>query len=116
MKTLGEVLQLTVQCLKEKQIVRARRVSEELIAHVLHLSRLDLYMQFDKPLLEEELKILRELVKRALKNEPIEYILGRVSFYGCSIEVTSDVLIPRQETEILLEKADLRLKQGNLEG
>jgi release factor glutamine methyltransferase len=73
-------------------------------------------MQFDKPLLEEELKILRELVKRALKQEPIEYILGHVSFYGCMIELTSDVLIPRQETEILLEKAHLRLKQRNLEG
>ena len=105
MKTLGEILQLIVQSFKDKRIPRARRVAEDLLSHVLNLPRLELYLQFDKPLMQEELTLLRELMKRALKEEPIEYLLGKVVFYNCTLRVTQDVLIPRPETEILLDKA-----------
>jgi|SRR5579862_331146 len=116
MKTLGEILQLTAQCFKEKNIERPRRTAEELLSFVLHLPRLELYLQFDKPLVQDELNVLRDLVKRKLKGEPLEYLLGRVSFYGCTLTVTRDVLIPRPETEILLDKACHRLKSLSLEG
>lgn len=116
MKTLGEILQLTAQCFKDKSIERPRRIAEELLSHVLHLPRLELYLQFDKPLVEQELEILRELIKRKLKGEPLEYLLGRIAFYGCNIGVTKDVLIPRQETEILLDKVCSRLKKLDLDG
>ena len=116
MKTLGEILQLTVQCFKDKNIERPRRIAEELLSHVFSIPRLELYMQFDKPLIEQELEVLRALVKRKLKGEPLEYLIGNVPFYGCSITVTKHVLIPRQETEILLDIACKRLKQLPLEG
>src|SRR5579871_1977294 len=99
MKSLGEVLQLTVQRLKE------RRVAEELVAAALHCSRLQLYMHFDKPLVEAELETIRTLVRRKLKGEPLEYILGRLTFYGCTLQITPAVLIPRVESEVWLDKA-----------
>lgn len=114
MKTLGEILQLTVQCFKDKGIERSRRVAEELVSHAFSLSRLELYLQFDKPLIEKELEVLRELVKRKLKGEPLEYVLGHVQFYGCSIAVTRDVLIPRIETESWFDKVVCRLKKCDL--
>ncbi|HEY2810798.1 MAG TPA: peptide chain release factor N(5)-glutamine methyltransferase [Rhabdochlamydiaceae bacterium] len=116
MKNLGEILQLTVQCFNEKKVARSRRTAEELLSHVLGLSRIELYMHFDQPLQEEELSGLRELVKRKIKGEPLEYLLGSVAFYGCRIRVTKDVLIPRPETEILLDKACALLKQHPLQG
>jgi release factor glutamine methyltransferase len=108
MITVGEILQLTVQCFKEKG--EGRRAAEELLAFVLKCDRLQLYMQFDKPLVEEELEKMRGVVKRKLKGEPLEYILGTVKFYGCTLQITPAVLIPRVETEILLEKVCARLK------
>lgn len=116
MKTLGEVIQLTMNVFKDKNIERPRRTAEELLSHVLRMPRMELYMQFDKPFQEEELVILRELVRRKVKGEPLEYLLGSVSFYGCSIEVNKDVLIPRPETEILLDRACSRLKTRDLSG
>jgi len=110
MKPLGEVLTLTSDFLKKKEIPRARRVAEELIAHVLGIKRLELYMQFDRPLVESELEEIRLLLKRAMQGEPVEYILGELTFYHCTIGVTKDVLIPRPETEILVDSACRLLK------
>lgn len=116
MKTLGEVLTISSNFLKDKKHSRARRTAEELIAHALKLKRLDLYMQFDRPMVEAELENLRALLKRAVKGEPVEYITGEILFYQCSIAVTSDVLIPRPETEILVDIACKQLKSGVLLG
>jgi release factor glutamine methyltransferase len=116
MKTLGEVLTIAATFLKEKNCLRFRRDAEELIGHALQLKRLDLYMQFDRPLLEAELEILRALLKRAAKGEPVEYITGQVWFYHCDIAVGSDVLIPRPETEILVDIACRRLLATRLQG
>jgi release factor glutamine methyltransferase len=116
MKTLGELLTVSSQFLKEKNCTRPRRVAEELIAHVLKLNRLDLYMQFDRPLVEEEMALLRALLKRSVRGEPVEYITGEVSFYHCAISVTPDVLIPRPETEILVDIACKQLKAESLAG
>jgi release factor glutamine methyltransferase len=116
MKTLGEVLSVSVKFLNEKKCARARRVVEELIGHVLHLKRIDLYMQFDRPMTETELETLRSLLKRAVKGEPVEYITREVSFYHCSLALTPDVLIPRPETEILVDMACKQLKSQELVG
>ena len=116
MKTVGEALQLALCSFKEKNLDRSRRVAEELLMHVLHLSRIQLYLQFDKPLIQQELVLFNQLVKRALEKEPVEYILGRIEFYGCSIHLSQDVLIPRVETEILVDKACGLLKHTLLEG
>ncbi len=112
MKTVGEILTMSAQFLKEKQCPRYRRDAEDLIAHVLRLKRMDLYMQFDRPVQEVELELLRSLLKRAGKGEPIEYMIGEVSFYHCNIAVGPGVLIPRPETELLVAQI-AKLLQGS---
>lgn len=114
MRTLGDILNLSIQYLKDHNIDRPRRMAEELLASVLKLKRLDLYMQFDRPLLEQELQLYREFLKRKVKGEPLEYILGEVDFFHCRIHISPDVLIPRQETEILLDMVCKRLREMDL--
>ncbi len=103
MRSLAEVLQLSTAFLQKKGIERAKRLSEELLSHLLSCRRIDLYMQFDRPFVEEELAPLKEWLKRVAKGEPIEYVIGEVSFFGCTFRVDSRVLIPRPETEILVD-------------
>jgi len=103
MKQLGEVLKLSTSFLQERGVARARRTAEELLAHCLQMKRLDLYMAFDRPLSEPELVMLRPLVKRCSEHEPVEYVIGTVEFAGCQITVNKNVLIPRPETELLVE-------------
>lgn len=104
MKTLGEILKLSIEFLQKRGIERPRRAVEELLSSVLKLSRIELYMQFDRPLIEKELVEFREAVKRRAEGEPWQYIAGEVEFLGCRLQVTKNVLIPRQETEILTDK------------
>ena len=104
MRSLGEVLQIATQFLQQKEIVQARRCAEDLLAFALKKSRLDLYLQFDLPLEEKELDHFRSLIKRLSLKEPIEYILGEVEFYNCLFSLNPFVLIPRPETEILLDR------------
>ena len=104
MKSLGEVLQLSSRFLTDKKIDRPRRLVEELLSHLLQCKRMDLYMQFDRPMDDSELTVLRGWVQRASKNEPVEYIVGELEFCGNMILVDSRVLIPRVETELLIEK------------
>jgi release factor glutamine methyltransferase len=104
MKTLGEVLTLATGYLRDKGVERARRSAEDLLAHHLQLKRLDLYMKFDQPMQEQELDQFRASIARRGKGEPVEYVLQEIEFFGCSLEITSDVLIPRPETELLLER------------
>lgn len=110
MKTIAEVIQLSAQFLSSRNVERAKRLSEELLASVLNVKRLDLYMQFDRPVTEKELAQMREPLKRCAKGEPLEYVLGVVEFAGCKISVDSRVLIPRPETEIMVEKIKKKLK------
>ncbi len=114
MKTIGEVLKLSASYLQERQAENPRRSAEELLASLLKMKRLELYMQFDRPLTEPELAALREQIRRKAKGEPLAYISGEVEFLDCKIRVDRRVLIPRQETEIL---ADLIVKKlGAREG
>lgn len=78
---------------------------------MLGLSRIQLYTHFDQPLQEPELDEFRELVRRRGKREPAAYILGRREFFGRDFTVTRDTLVPRPDTEILVETALGRLKE-----
>ncbi|HRW58722.1 MAG TPA: peptide chain release factor N(5)-glutamine methyltransferase [Chlamydiales bacterium] len=117
MKTVSEILTLSVDFLKKYKIDDARRSSEEIIAYVLGCSRLELYMQFDKPVEEEELQKIRQMLKRRTTHEPLQYILKEVPFYNVLLEVDKNVLIPRSETEMLVDIVvkDLK-KSGRCEG
>jgi release factor glutamine methyltransferase len=102
MKTVQEVLSLSHNYLKGKGIHNARRQAEELLSDALNMTRLQIYMDFDRPLTEDEMDRCRDRLSRRSKGEPLQYIRGEVEFHGCSIKVTPAVLIPRQETELLV--------------
>ena len=114
MKTIGELLKLSHEFLAGKKIEHPRRTAEELIAHVLQLKRMDLYLQFDKPVIDAETQILREMLKKVANNTPLAYVLGEVSFFHCRIKVDARALIPRPETEILVEMISKRISSGTL--
>lgn len=102
---IKEVLDKTIQFFKDKKMESARLEAEWLIGAGLGLDRVQLYLKFDQPLKEDELAKLREMVKRRISGEPLAYITGSRGFYGLEFQVTKDVLIPRPETETLVEKA-----------
>lgn len=116
MKTLLEILDLTSHYLKEKGIDKSRREAEWLISDCLGVKRIELFLQHERPLLEEELKKCREAMVRRAKGEPAAYISGKVFFAGITVKVTPDVLIPRPETEILFEKICSTLSKEDLQG
>lgn len=88
---------------EEKGVPSPRLSIEWLLADVLQTRRLDIYLQFDRPLSEDELALLKEKIKRRLKHEPLQYIVGHTEFMNAHLRVTPDVLIPRPETERLVE-------------
>ncbi len=104
MKTILEIIRLSTDYLTNCSIGNARREAEQLIADVLGMQRMHLYMHHDRPLEEKEMALCREVLKRRGAGEPSQYIRGKVDFFDCSFTVTTDVLIPRQETEILVDK------------
>lgn len=106
MKTVITVLKLASDFLSKKGIKKSRLVADTLLAHYLKIKRIELYLQFDRPLEEEELLQFREGIKRASTHEPVDYILGELDFFGCRIKVGPGVLVPRPETEILFEHID----------
>jgi release factor glutamine methyltransferase len=103
--TLIDVLRLSTTYLGDHGSTSARLDSELLCAQALGLRRIDLYLQFDRPLDEGELTSIRELVRRRGKGEPVAYITGTREFYGRPFGVTPDVLIPRPDTETLVGRA-----------
>ncbi len=104
LNTLLEILNYSADLLSKKGIKDARLNVELIFAHVLSCSRLDLYLNFDKPLNQTETGRFKELLKRRLAHEPLQYILGVTNFYGYEISVSPGVLIPRPDTEVLVEK------------
>lgn len=103
--TVLRMVQWGTEYFRKKRVDSPRLTIELLLAHVLGLKRFDLYMQFDRPLLEEELAPLREMVKRRAAGEPLQYILEEAPFHGRMFLVRPGVLIPRPETELLVDEA-----------
>lgn len=103
MKSAGDVLKAATAHLESAGIHRARRLAEGMLCHVLGMKRMDLYLDLQKPLTEEELEACRRYLKRLAQHEPPEYIEGVVNFHELELEVSPAVLIPRQETELLVE-------------
>lgn len=116
MKTVREILPQAAEFLQKKGLQDARRSAEEIIAFVLSCKRLDLYLNHDLPLKEEELQHVRDLLKKRAQKVPLDYVLGSADFYGCKLKITSDVLIPRPETEILVDLAVKALQNEDLTG
>ncbi len=116
MKTLGEIIKASWEYVQKKGSSHTRHEVEELIAFTLGKKRLDLYLNFDKPLNEEELTKVRAKLVRLAANEPLQYIEGKVQFYGCTIAVDPRVLIPRQETELLIDKVVKEIKSTAYQG
>lgn len=106
MKPLSEILSLSKEYVLSQRHGRPKHEIEEFIAITLGFkSRLDLYVNYDKPLSDKELELIRPGLKRLGRGEPVAYVLGVQHFYGHDFTVTNSVLIPRPETEILVEKA-----------
>jgi len=102
--TIKEILGVTSQYLASKEIDSPRLTAELLLADRLDCTRLDLYLRFDQPLKEDEVTGYRELIRRRVRREPVQYILGRQEFWSLDFQVGPGVLIPRPETEILVEE------------
>jgi release factor glutamine methyltransferase len=103
-RTLGEVLRLSTTHLERHGSPTARLDAELLLGHALGLSRVELYTGFERPLTEDELAECRELIARRAKREPVAYILGRWGFRGLDLDVDRRVLVPRPETELLVDR------------
>ena len=112
--TIQKLLNWVTEYFTDKSIDSPRLAAELLLSHVLAMKRLELYTKFDKPVAKQQLDQLHDLVKRAGQNEPIAYIVGKTEFYSLELDVTPDCMIPRPETELLVERAVefLRVRTG----
>jgi release factor glutamine methyltransferase len=113
-KTLLEVLQSTTAYFTKHNVENPRLNAEQLLAHTLRLSRMDLYLEFERNLAENELGPLRDLVKRRGQGEPLQHLLGTVEFCGHTFAIDKRAMVPRPETEELVEllKSEVSLRPG----
>jgi release factor glutamine methyltransferase len=103
-RTLGEVLRLSTTHLERHGSPTARLDAELLLGHALDLGRVELYTSFERPLGDAELAACREVIARRAKREPVAYILGRWGFRGLDVDVDRRVLVPRPETELVVDR------------
>ncbi len=101
--TVLRMMEWATEYFHQKEVPSPRLSIEWLLSHLLGIKRLELYLQYDRPLSSVELEELRSLVKRRSRHEPLQYITGSTSFFNAEIQVNSSVLIPRPETEELVE-------------
>ena len=101
--TILGVLNWTTRYFGEKQIATPRLDAEVLLSHVLHCDRVALYVRFEQPLERAELDAFRELVRRRVAGEPVAYLTGTKEFWSLPLRVDSRVLIPRPETELVVD-------------
>jgi release factor glutamine methyltransferase len=101
--TIRRLLQWTPEFFQKKGIDQPRLSAELLLSHVLKLPRIALYTDYERVVVQRQLAIYRELVRRAGADEPIAYLTGRAHFFNMEFEVNADVLIPRPDTETLVE-------------
>jgi release factor glutamine methyltransferase len=103
MLTVLEIIRRTTEFLASRGVESPRLSAEHLVGHALGLNRMRLYLEFERPLTEPELVRIRPLVKRRSQREPLQHILGEVDFAGVRLKVDRRALIPRPETELLVE-------------
>ncbi len=109
MLTVLEIIKKTTDFLAGKGIESARLNAELLVGHALELKRMQLYLQFERLLTEPELEKIRPLVRRRGQHEPVQYIIGATDFHGVRLKVDRRALIPRPETELLVERVIQKL-------
>ena len=110
--TVLDLLKWTANYFAGKGIENGRLDAELLLAEILQLNRIGLYLNFDRPVNSDELAAFRALIERRARREPLAYILGRCEFWSLTFKVGPDVLIPRGDTETLVETALKVLPQG----
>jgi len=110
--TIIKILSWTESYFNNYSIDSPRLTAELLLTHCLGIKRLDLYLQHDRPLQKNELSSYKVLIKRRIQNEPLAYITGEKGFFESDFEVSKDVLIPRPDTETIVEEALKILNTG----
>lgn len=105
MSTLVEILGKTERYLRERGVDSPRLDAELILAHILGLPRLQIYLQWDRPMVATELEAIRPLVARRGRREPLAWVLGEVGFHELDLESAPGVLVPRPDTETLVEAA-----------
>ena len=103
--TIIKLVQWATTYFDTHEIDSPRTTAEILLSHVLNSRRIDLYLRYDQPLTTDELQRFKALIKRRINHEPVAYILGHKEFWSMELCVSQNVLIPRPETECLVEKS-----------
>ena len=103
--TLQKILNSIADHLKKGGVDSPRLSAELLLSYVLGMKRIELYARADTPISKQQIQHLDELTKRAGQHEPIAYLTGKTEFYSLALNVTRDCMIPRPETELLVERA-----------
>jgi release factor glutamine methyltransferase len=101
--TVIDIIRWGTEYFGTKGVDSPRLTIELILSDTLQCSRLQLYLLYDRPLTNNELSVLRELCKRRGNREPLQYLLGKTSFYGLDFEVSPSVLIPRPDTETIID-------------
>lgn len=111
--TVLEILNWTTEYLRDKKFDNPRLNVERLLCYTLNMNRVDLYLNYDRPLSTGELREFKAYLKRRIKHEPLQYITGETEFMSLKFKVNPEVMIPRPETEILVEKTIEKCKNFN---
>jgi release factor glutamine methyltransferase len=109
--TVLKVIQWTAGHFQKKELENPRLEAEVLLAHLLGIDRMGLYLNYDRSLTDEERRVYREMIQRRMGGEPLAYIVGSKEFWSLRFEVSGECLIPRPETEHLVEET-VRIAQG----
>jgi release factor glutamine methyltransferase len=104
MRTVLELLNLARDHLGKNGVEQPRLDSEILLCEVTGKKRLDLYLDYNQPLTDNEVDLFREYIRQRASRKPVQYIIGETEFFGLKFKVNEDVLIPRPETELMVEK------------
>jgi len=112
--TIRRVLDWTAKDFAARDLASPRLDAELIIAESLGVERIQLYLEYDRPLEASELERIRSMVERRRKREPVAYLLGYRDFYGRRFEVDQAVLIPRPDTETLIDRALVLLPLGEV--
>ncbi len=110
--TVLDLLQKGTDYLERNRVENARLEAERLIAAALNMTRVELYLKFDRPCTAPEKELLRDQLARRAKGEPLQYILGYADFFNSRLKVRPGVLIPRPETELIIELARQHMPEG----